>query len=150
MLARSLEGDELYTLLPHGGDMRLIEKVVDWDETKIQCQTSSHRNSDNPLRSNGRLSAVHAAEYGAQTMALHGGLLARQSGQQQPGGYLVSLRGVKLHIRYLDELDAPLQIQATQLLADSGNMLYDFVLKTESVLVAEGRAAVIVHSEQNQ
>ncbi|MCG7929518.1 MAG: phosphotransferase [Candidatus Thiodiazotropha lotti] len=150
MLARSLEGDELYTLLPHGGDMRLIEKVVDWDETKIQCQTSSHRNSDNPLRSNGRLSAVHAAEYGAQTMALHGGLLARQSGQQQPGGYLVSLRGVKLHIRYLDELDAPLQIQATQLLADSGNMLYDFVLKTESVLVAEGRAAVIVHSEQNR
>ncbi|MCG8043431.1 MAG: phosphotransferase, partial [Candidatus Thiodiazotropha endolucinida] len=98
----------------------------------------------------GQLSAVHAAEYGAQTMALHGGLLARQSGQQQPGGYLVSLRGVKLHIRQLNELDAPLQIQATQLLADRGNMLYDFVLKTESVLVAEGRAAVIVHSEENQ
>ncbi|MCG7989140.1 MAG: hypothetical protein JAY80_17465 [Candidatus Thiodiazotropha lotti] len=150
MLVRSLEGEELYNLLPHAGDMRLIDKVVDWDETRIQCQTSSHRNSNHPLRSNGQLSAVHAAEYGAQTMALHGGLLARQSGEQQPGGYLVSLRGVKLHIRYLDELDAPLQIQATQLLADSGNMLYDFVLKTESVLVAEGRAAVIVHSEENQ
>ncbi|MCG7982811.1 MAG: hypothetical protein JAY90_08675 [Candidatus Thiodiazotropha lotti] len=150
MLARSLEGEELYNLLPHAGDMRLIDKVVDWDETRIQCQTSSHRNSNHPLRSNGQLSAVHAAEYGAQTMALHGGLLARQSGEQQPGGYLVSLRGVKLHIRYLHELDAPLQIQATQLLADSGNMLYDFVLKTESVLVAEGRAAVIVHSEENQ
>ncbi|MCG8488794.1 MAG: hypothetical protein MI756_15070 [Chromatiales bacterium] len=150
MLERSLEGAELYNLLPHAGAMRLIEKVIDWDETQIRCQTSSHRNRDNPLRSNGQLSAVHAAEYGAQTMALHGGLLAKQSGERQPGGYLVSLRGVKLHTRYLDQLDAPLNIQATQLLADSGNMLYDFVLKTESTLVAEGRAAVIVHSEENQ
>ncbi|MEW8625433.1 MAG: hypothetical protein AB2551_06760 [Candidatus Thiodiazotropha sp.] len=150
MLERPLEGAELYNLLPHAGTMRLIDKVIDWDETQIQCQTSSHRNGDNPLRRNGQLSAVHAAEYGAQTMALHGGLLARQSGEQQPGGYLVSLRGVKLHIRNLDELDAPLNIRAIQLLADSGNMLYDFVLKTESTLVAEGRAAVIVHSEENQ
>ncbi|RLW63756.1 MAG: hypothetical protein B6D73_13215 [gamma proteobacterium symbiont of Stewartia floridana] len=150
MLEKPLEGAELYNLLPHAGSMRLIDKVIDWDQSQIQCQTSSHCHADNPLRNNGQLSAVHAAEYGAQTMALHGGLLARQSGQQQPGGYLVSLRGVKLHVRQLNELDAPLQIQATQLLADRGNMLYDFVLKTESVLVAEGRAAVIVHSEENQ
>jgi predicted hotdog family 3-hydroxylacyl-ACP dehydratase len=150
MRERSLEGAELYDLLPHAGDMRLIDKVIDWDENHIKCQTSSHRNSTNPLLNDGALSAVHAAEYGAQTMALHGGLLAKQSGNQQPGGYLVSLRGVKLHVQRLDQLDAPLNIQATQLLAGSGNMLYDFVLKTESCLVAEGRAAVIVDSEENQ
>jgi predicted hotdog family 3-hydroxylacyl-ACP dehydratase len=150
MLDKPIEGAELYSLLPHAGDMRLIDQVIDWDETQIHCQTSTHQSPSNPLYSNGQLAAVHAAEYGAQTMALHGGLLAKQSGQQQPGGYLVSLRGVKLHSRHLHDLGAPLTIQATQLLADSGNMLYDFVLKSESTLIAEGRAAVIVHTEENQ
>jgi predicted hotdog family 3-hydroxylacyl-ACP dehydratase len=150
MLDCPLEGDDLYTLLPHSGDMRLIEQVIDWSETKIDCLTETHLNPANPLRRNNQLSAVHAAEYGAQAMALHGGLLAQKSGEKQPGGYLVSLRGVKLHTQRLDALAAPLAIQATQLLADTGNMLYDFVLKSGSNLVAEGRAAVIVNSEEAQ
>lgn len=150
MLDRPLEGDDLYHLLPHAGDMQLIEQVIDWDETEIDCRTQTHLNPANPLRRNNQLSAVHAAEYGAQAMALHGGLLAQKSGEKQPGGYLVSLRGVKLHTQRLDALAAPLTVQATQLLADTGNMLYDFVLKSGNSLVAEGRAAVIVHAEENQ
>ncbi|MES9942063.1 MAG: hypothetical protein ABW104_12405 [Candidatus Thiodiazotropha sp. 6PLUC2] len=150
MLIHPIEGEELYTLLPHSGEMRLIEKVVDWSEREIDCRTQTHLMQSNPLRSNNQLSAVHAAEYGAQAMALHGGLLARKSGETQPGGYLVSLRGVKLHTQRLDILDGPLIVEAKQLLADSGNMLYDFALRTERTPVAEGRAAVIVHSEKSQ
>jgi predicted hotdog family 3-hydroxylacyl-ACP dehydratase len=150
MLEQSLEGENLYALLPHAGKMRLIDKVTQWDEKQIKCHTLTHLNQTNPLRENGQLCAVHAAEYGAQAMALHGGLLAQQAGQNQPGGYLVSLRGVKLLVQRLDTLDGPLVIQATQLLADAGNMLYDFALRTEHCLIAEGRAAVIVHAEENQ
>ena len=148
MLDQPLEGHALYRLLPHSGDMRLIDKVTHWDETQIACLTNSHLNPSNPLRGNDQLSAVHAAEYGAQAMALHGGLLAQKAGQRQPGGYLVSLRGVKLHTARLDNLDAVLAIEATQLLADEGNMLYDFTLRIEKTVIAEGRAAVIVHSEE--
>jgi predicted hotdog family 3-hydroxylacyl-ACP dehydratase len=145
-----LSGEQLYGLLPHTGDMRLIEQVTTWNEHKIKCQTRTHLSTTNPLRRNHQLASIHAAEYGAQAMALHGGLLAQKSGQSQSGGYLVSLRGVKLHTQRSDRLDATLVVQATQLLADSGNMLYDFVLKSENSLIAEGRAAVIVDSEENQ
>ncbi|MCU7924279.1 MAG: 3-hydroxylacyl-ACP dehydratase [Candidatus Thiodiazotropha sp. (ex Dulcina madagascariensis)] len=148
MLAGSVEGEALQRLLPHSGSMCLIDQVIRCDETSIECLSESHTKEDNPLREGDRLSAIHAAEYAAQAMALHGGLLAQRTGQRQPGGYLVSLRGVTLHASRLDTLGSTLVIQAKQLLADSGNMLYDFTVSTDKMPVAEGRAAVIVYTEE--
>ncbi|MCU7906275.1 MAG: 3-hydroxylacyl-ACP dehydratase [Candidatus Thiodiazotropha sp. (ex Epidulcina cf. delphinae)] len=148
MLERKLEGRELHQLLPHTGSMCLIDQVIRCDETTIECLSESHTKGDNPLRNDDQLSAVHAAEYAAQAMALHGGLLAQRTGQRQPGGYLVSLRGVTLHASRLDTLHSTLVIHATQLLADRGNMLYHFTVSTNEMPVAEGRAAVIVHAEE--
>ncbi len=143
-----LSGPELYRLLPHAGDMCLLQEVLDWDAQQIVCRTHTHRDPSHPLRCATGLAAIHAAEYGAQAMALHGGLQAQAQGQSNPGGYLVSLRGVKLHRDRLDDLDEPLTVEARQLLADAGNMLYDFTVRTHTAVIAEGRAAVIVNSEE--
>lgn len=62
--------------IPHQGDMCLLDRVVKWDEQRIQCQAGSHRLGDNPLRSRDRLSAACGIEYAAQAMAVHGALLA--------------------------------------------------------------------------
>jgi predicted hotdog family 3-hydroxylacyl-ACP dehydratase len=128
--------------------MCLIDHIIEWDMKHIICQTSSHLVPDHPLRSNGQLSSIHAAEYGAQAMALHGGLLAHQDGKCMRGGYLVSLRGVKLLTPRLDTLKSFMVITANQLLANEGNMLYDFSLRAETGVIAKGRAAVIVNSEE--
>ncbi|MEJ2403844.1 MAG: hypothetical protein P8171_06070 [Candidatus Thiodiazotropha sp.] len=141
-----LSGPDLYQLLPHTGTMCLLQEVLDWDAQQIVCRTATHRNPTHPLRTPAGLASIHAAEYGAQAMALHGGLQARAEGKTNPGGYLVSLRGVKLHRGRLDDLDEPLTVEAHQLLADAGNMLYDFTVKTDTTVIAEGRAAVIVES----
>ncbi len=66
---------ELEALIPHAGAMCLLDTVQNWDDRQIHCRSETHRNVANPLRFEGRLSALHLAEYGAQAMAIHGGLL---------------------------------------------------------------------------
>src|SRR5574337_1598768 len=84
-------------LIPHAGTMCLLDAVCSWDERRIHAISTSHARADNPLRGEYGLHAVHLAEYGAQAMALHGGLLARARGLDgvRPDR-LVSLREVAL------------------------------------------------------
>src|SRR3569833_2555449 len=82
--------------------MWLLDEVLNWDFTQTQCRTSTHRSPDNPLRSNGRLGSACAIEYAAQTMAVHGALVASASGGTAPPGFLASVRGVRLNVDRLD------------------------------------------------
>ena len=61
------------------GAMSLIDEIVAWDADAIDAIANSHRRADHPLRSDERLRSVHLCEYGAQAMAIHGGLIARAS-----------------------------------------------------------------------
>src|SRR4029453_19855 len=63
---------EIRTLIPHSGLMCLLDEVVQWDDQSIACISNTHRDPANPLRRHGRLSAIHAFEYGAQAAAIHG------------------------------------------------------------------------------
>lgn len=135
--------DELETLVPHSGDMCLLDGVVAWSETAVTCVSETHRAFDNPLRCDGRLAAVHALEYGAQAMAVHGGLLARRRGEPTGGGYLAALRNAVLHVPRLDNLDTALTVHAERLMADRGNLMYRFTIHAGERPVAEARATVV-------
>src|SRR5437762_13790353 len=87
---------EIRTLIPHSGSMCLLDSVTQWDDRSIVCVTNTHRDPANPLRRAGRLSALHAFEYGAQAAAVHGGLRARSAGATAPPGYLAALRNARL------------------------------------------------------
>lgn len=142
MLARN----EFAGLIPHTGTMCLLDRVVEWDETQIVMETDSHRSLENPLRANDRLRALHLSEYGAQCMAVHGGLRAQaRSGRAQPG-MLVSLRAVNLHIDFIDQLAGPLRITAQCDHADATSLQYTFRITHADRLLAEGRAAVVLKS----
>ncbi|MEJ2591028.1 MAG: hypothetical protein P8178_06470 [Candidatus Thiodiazotropha sp.] len=142
-----LTREEICDLMPHAGKMCLIDELMRWDEEQILCLAHSHLAADNPLRSDGLLSAVHGVEYGAQAVGLHGGLLARQQGRLPAAGYLVGLRNVRIRRRRLDDADGPLVISARQLLADDHNLLYAFRLTLNDEPVTEGRVAIITHRE---
>jgi predicted hotdog family 3-hydroxylacyl-ACP dehydratase len=49
-------------LIPHQGTMCLLDEVVAWDADAIHARSRSHSRADNPLRSDGRLRAVHLPE----------------------------------------------------------------------------------------
>jgi len=131
------------SLIPHRGAMSLLDSVVDWDDTRVHLTAISHTHTDNPLRSDGLLRAVHLCEYGAQAMAVHGGLLAQREGKVAAPGLLVSLRSVRLHVARVDELPGPLDVHAIKLLDGGASWQYEFRVEHRGQVLAEGRAAVI-------
>src|SRR5438132_11370302 len=112
---------EIENLIPHSGLMCLLDEVTQWDEKSIVSITNTHRDAANPLRREGRLSAVHAFEYGAQAAAVHGGLRAREMGETAPPGYLAALRDAHLYVQRLDDIDSSLEIFAIRLFGDRAN-----------------------------
>jgi predicted hotdog family 3-hydroxylacyl-ACP dehydratase len=134
---------EIRTLIPHSGLMCLLDQVTHWDDRCIVCMTNTHRDPVNPLRREGRLSALHAFEYGAQAAAVHGGLRARSVGTRAAPGYLAALRDGRLHVTRLDYIHLPLRICATRLFGDRANTVYECLISAASVLVAEGRIIIV-------
>jgi len=134
---------EIRTLIPHSDLMCLLDEVVQWDDRSIACVSNTHRDPSNPLRRQGRLSAVHAFEYGAQAAAIHGGLRARAAGTIAPPGYLAALRDGHLHVTRLDHIHLPLRISATRIYGEDANTIYVFTVSAATVLVAEGRVTIL-------
>jgi predicted hotdog family 3-hydroxylacyl-ACP dehydratase len=134
---------EIRTLIPHSGTMCLLDEVTQWDDRSISCVTNTHHDPANPLRRDGRLSALHAFEYGAQAAAVHGGLRARSVGAIAPPGYLVALRNAHLHAARLDDITSPLQIYANRLFGDGANTIYECRVSADNVLLANARITII-------
>jgi predicted hotdog family 3-hydroxylacyl-ACP dehydratase len=95
------------------------------------------------LRAQTQLRAVHLCEYGAQAMAVHGGLRARARGGTARPGLLVALRGVLLHCLRIDDLPGALECEAEVLAEGEGSQQYAFRISHAGTLLAEGRAAVM-------
>lgn len=136
--------DEILALIPHQGAMCLWDAVVDWNHDSIRLHAYNHRDPEHPLRADGRLHAVHLCEYGAQAMAVHGGLLARTGGGVARPGVLVALREVSLHVARIDDLPGALEGEAERLAKAETSQQYAFRIHHAGTLLAEGRAAVML------
>ncbi|SFW71572.1 ApeP family dehydratase [Luteibacter sp. UNCMF366Tsu5.1] len=140
MLAKT----DFIDLVPHAGDMCLLDGVLAWEASSIHAVSTSHVLITHPLRGANGLHAVHLAEYGAQAMAVHGALRAQTEGRAEPRpGMLVSLRGVTLAVDRVDTLEGTLHVHADCLLADDSGAQYAFRVVHDGTEIASGRAAVI-------
>ncbi len=128
--------------IPHKHGMCLLDEVLSWDLTQTQCRSSSHRSAGNPLRAHGRLGAACGIEYAAQTMAVHGALVAAASGAVAPPGFLASVRGVRLNIDRLDVFEADLVTSVQRVAGDERSALYEFSVSAGEVVLVMGRAAI--------
>nr|WP_233348265.1 MULTISPECIES: phosphotransferase [unclassified Luteimonas] len=125
--------------------MCLWDEVLGFDASSIRLRAGNHRDPAHPLRSGGLLRAVHLCEYGAQAMAVHGGLRARASGGEAArAGMLVALRGVELHCARIDDLAGALECEAELLMEGEASQQYAFRIHHAGALLAEGRAAVML------
>ena len=134
----------LLGLVPHQGAMCLWDRVLDWDDTRIRLATATHRDPAHPLRGAQGLRAVHLCEYGAQAMAVHGGLRGREAGLPVRPGMLVALRGIRLHVPYIDAFDGELVGEAEAVAESADSQQYAFRILHGDRLLAEGRAAVML------
>ena len=136
-----LDHDAIASLLPHSGNMVLLDSVESWTETAIVCLTSSHRATDNPLRQNSRLSGLCGVEYGAQAMAVHGALIS--GGNQRPG-LLAALRNVSCHVAYLDDIGDDLTVRARLMIGEHERFIYAFSIQCADADLLAGEAVVVL------
>ena len=137
-------------LIPHQHGMCLLDEVAEWDSTTLHARSRSHQRLDNPLRFGNQLSALHLCEYGAQAMAVHGGLKAAASGGRAQPGLLVSLRAVELQVERIDLLPGVLDVFAEALIDSGSSWQYQFRVEHAGDRLAEGRAAVMLHTGAGQ
>jgi len=129
-------------LVPHGGAMCLLEELLAWDEEHVVVATRTHLAADHPLRRDGHLDPVHLCEYGAQAMAVHGGLLAHRQGERARPGFLVALRDVWLVAGTVECCASALEVTARRIHGDANGWQYAFEVCHEGRPLASGRATV--------
>ena len=127
----------LLASLPHRGAMNLLEAIASWDAASVHAIATSHRAPDNPLRRDGRLPSTAAIEYGAQAAAAHGALIG-ESG----AGMLASVRGVRLLVSRLDEVEGTLEVTAEQLGGSAAGVLYRFEVAAGGTTLVDGRVTI--------
>ena len=138
--------EAIAALIPHQGTMCLLDRVLEWDKDHIVLATASHRSPTNPLQLDGRVRAIHLCEYGAQAMAVHGGLSAQADGRTAKPGFLVSLRDVQLQVDFIEDLDGELRVSARRLMGTETSWQYAFEVQHAGRTLASGRAAIIARS----
>ena len=143
MSTARLDAAAIRSLIPHADRMCLLDEVLEWDADHVVCSAVSHRDPEHPLAVDGRLAALHLIEYGAQAMAVHGGLLARAVGQSAPPGMLVSVRNACFTVERLDDVPAPLIVRAVRRIAGATGWLYDFEAEGGGHRLGHGRVSVI-------
>ncbi len=127
--------------------MCLLDEVIDWDAEHIRCRTHTHRELDNPLRSQDCLGIACGIEYAAQAMALHGVLSggAGEGMKSRPElGFLASVRDVRLFASRLDDIESELICTASLLAGDEFTALYEFAVREDRGILLTGRASVVL------
>lgn len=128
-------------LVPHAGNMVLLDQVIDFDAEHIHCRATINPAADHPLAVNRRLPATALAEYGAQAMAVHGGLLAEPGAPPKPGR-LVALGQLDLAIDGLDR-QVEVDVFGWRLGGDDAGNLYKFEIRDRQSTLARGKATVM-------
>lgn len=136
-----LSKKEIEALIPHAGNMCLLDQVLSFSDSEIVCQTQTHLASDNPLKGSKGLSKIHLIEYGAQTVAIHGGLI--EGSEKQPRiGYIAMVKSVKWG--EFNPATEFLTVNSQLEMADESTKLYAFKISdAECNEVCSGRVMVV-------
>jgi predicted hotdog family 3-hydroxylacyl-ACP dehydratase len=135
MLSRA----QIEALVPHAGSMCLLDRVLQWDETRIVCHAAAPE-SGHPLATTQGVPVIAAVEYAAQATALHGALLDGR--RKARNGMLAKLADVELFAQWLDESSGALDIQAELLVRGTSGCTYSFMVQDASGCRARGRLLV--------
>jgi predicted hotdog family 3-hydroxylacyl-ACP dehydratase len=139
-----IDKEAIQRLIPHSGAMCLLDGVTFWDASTIECVSMTHLARDNPLRVDGRLLGVHLIEYGAQAIAVHGGLLVPAKNRSLKPGYLAAISEAHFYVDTLDAVSSELNVVATSLVRSDAGVVYTIeVSSREPGMLAEARATVV-------
>jgi predicted hotdog family 3-hydroxylacyl-ACP dehydratase len=138
---------DIAKVIPHTGNMCLLDGVLECDSRRIRCISASHRDTGNPMRSGDQLLALCGIEYAAQAMAVHGALDAKFD-RKPRAGYLAALRDVACYSMRLDNLSDDLIIEAEKTMGDEARVIYQFTIHAGMAKIMSGRATVVLDADK--
>lgn len=154
VMPQQMERAEFARFLPHTGPMLLLNRVESWDQQAIECSAISHNDVNNPLRVNGRLSTVHAIEYGAQAAAIHLFAIASVTAEPELDSgagsaekivFLGVVRDFECTAIYMDELPGSVLHLRSELVAIAPRIYqYRVNASIEGQSLAQGTISLIV------
>ena len=139
---KTLGHDDILRMIPHSGDMCLLDEILDWDADFLRCRSSCGGRAENPLRRpDGSLGMACGIEIAGQAMAAHGWLIANPD-KPPRAGMLVSLRDVEIAGGVLDA--EMLMIEVERLMGDASGASYRFSVSSTAGKLLDGRATVLL------
>ena len=129
-------------LVPHGGPMRLVGRVLEHDGSSTTCAVDPARSLPF-LRPDGSVPCWIGLEYMAQCAAAHGGLVGRQRGLPPRPGLFLGSRRVRFRV---DAFRRPLRVTARHHRGETGLVAFDCSIREgdEALALAEGRITLYV------
>lgn len=137
---------DIASLIPHAGEMVLIDEIITASDSRIECRARIDDPAAHPLTHSGSLPATALAEFGAQAMAVHGGVLAQASGAAPRRGLLAALSRLELSLSCI-ESPCQLLIAAEQQMHDRNGQIYEFTVSSDNQVLARGQATVMFPDE---
>jgi len=139
---REIGRAEVLRMIPHAGEMCLLDAVVFWDARFLRGRSTRSASAGNPLRrADGSLGMACLIEIAGQAMAAHGRLIAGTAEPPRPG-MLVSLRDVELSAGPLDGGEVLVEVE--RLLSDARGAAYGFRVLNAARTLLVGRATVLL------
>jgi predicted hotdog family 3-hydroxylacyl-ACP dehydratase len=139
---REIGRAEILRLIPHAGEMCLLDAVVFWDARFLRGRSMRSGSAGNPLRrADGSLGMACGIEIAGQAMAAHGRLIAGTDEPPRPG-MLVSLRDVELSAGPFEVQE--IQVEVERLLGDARGAAYGFLVSDAARTLLAGRGTVLL------
>jgi predicted hotdog family 3-hydroxylacyl-ACP dehydratase len=136
-----MNSDAIAQLLPHDGDMVLIDEIIAWDNIGAHCRAGFGELIHHPLQWEGRLSTAILVEYAAQAMAIHGALLEAPDHNTR-SGRLVALPRLVLNEERMDWSEV-IDIRVSRKGGDRSGAIYSFTVSQSRGEIANGQATVM-------
>lgn len=142
----TLTRDALHELLPHSGDMCLLDRVLACDVERITVSSRVGSVGEHPLAKDGCLSPLLVPEYAAQAAALH---LTGQDSRFGAGRsvFLAAVKALNWRGRGL-LTGAELVLDVRSISVSDSGVIYSFSAQTtEGAFEIQGRISLMVAAE---
>lgn len=126
-------------LLPQTPPMRLLDRVCDWDELSVITELTLTDSS--PFVEAGKVRAVIALEWCAQTIAAHAGCMRRAAGKAPVWGFVVSSREMQFACDHFD-VGQRIQVRACLRFSDGATSSYDCWVAAQGKKLVRGSLTV--------
>ncbi len=131
------------SLIPHQGNMCLIDEVLRWDAQCIHAKSTTLHQRFNPLLHNGELHCVVLVEYAAQVAAVHAALAGTGMNRER-AAVVGAVKQLQLHTPLVSPVLTEITLEAHCILNNSDGAIYQLAALGEGEVLMQARVVLVL------